>query len=347
MDNLPKNFNRRNFLRSTALLGGGLALGLPSFAPTASAKNKSLILYNGQHAQTTNALVEAFTQATGIKVQVRSGNSIQLANQIIEEGRRSPADVFYSEESPPVAALSERNLLAPLQEDTLENIRPIYKAKDGTWTGITARCRVTVYNPNLVSKEELPESVMDMATAKWQGKLAFVPTSGAFQQQIVAINHLKGREAALNWLKGLKQYGRIYNSNMAAMRAVERGEIGAALVNNYYWYIVAREKGAENMQSQMHYSGAQDPGALITVSAAGVLKTAKNATAAQQLVNFMTSLEGQQVLAARVAEWPMNPKVKSTFDIPPFEQLNPPEVNPANLGGADEALELRREAGLA
>lgn len=188
---------------------------------------------------------------------------------------------------------------------------------------------------------------MDMATKKWQGKLAFVPTSGAFQQQIVAINHLKGRDAALNWLKGLKEYGRIYNSNMAAARAVERGEIATALVNNYYWYVIAKEKGMANMQSQIHYSGAQDPGALITVSAAGVLKTAKNAAAAQQLVNYMTSLEGQKVLAARVAEWPMNPQVKSSFDIPPFEQLNPPEVNPANLGGADEALQLRREAGLA
>lgn len=341
------DFNRRTFLRNSLLLGGGLALGMPALNLANAAEAQTLTLYSGQHEKTTQAIVDAFTKATGIQVKVRAGNSIQLANQIIEEGRRSPADVFYSEESPPVAALAERDMLAQLPQTTLDQVRETYRATDGTWTGITARCRVTVFNPDMVDESELPTSVMDMATEAWKDRVAFVPTSGAFQQQIVAIKHLLGRDAALDWLKGLKKYGRIYNNNMAAMRAVERGEIATALVNNYYWYIVAREQGLENMKSRLHFSGPQDPGALITVSAAGVLKTAKNMDAAQKLVAFMTSIEGQQVYASGVAEWPMNPEVESKFDIKPFDELQPPSVNPANLGGADEALQLRREAGLA
>jgi len=339
-------FNRRTFLRNSLLLGGGLAVGLPSLRAV-HARTRTLTLYSGQHERTTRAITEAFTEATGIQVRIRSGNSIQLANQIIEEGRRSPADVFYSEESPPVAALAQRDLLSPLSDSTLAQVRQDYVASDGTWAGITARCRVTVYRPDQVAAEELPESVLDMATSEWQNRVAFVPTSGAFQQQIIAIKHLRGREAALNWLKGLKQYGRIYNSNMAAMRAVERGEIPTALVNNYYWYIVAREKGVEAMRSKLHFSGPGDPGALITVSAAGVLKTAADAEAAQQLIAFMTGTEGQRVLAGAVAEWPMNPEVQSSFDLKPFDELSPPPVNPADLGGAEDALQLRREAGLA
>ena len=236
--------SRRTFLRNGILLGAGTLLGVPALRGAHAADAATLTLYNGQHAKTTQKLVDAFTQATGIRVEIRKGGSTQLANQIIEEGDRSPADVFYAEESPPVAALAEKGLLAPLPKDTLNQVIPGYTAGDGTWTGVTARCRVTVYNRDMVQASELPASVLDMATAAWQDRVGFVPTSGAFQEQLIAIKLLKGRDAALNWLKGLKQYGRIYNGNMAAMRAVERGEIATALVNNYYWYIVATEVGA-------------------------------------------------------------------------------------------------------
>ena len=337
--------------RRTVLQRGfslGIAGALPGLTASAFAADQGpIVLYNGQHKATTQKLLDAFTAATGIKVESRKGSSIQLANQIIEEGARSPADMFFSEESPPAAALAERGLLAKLAPATLEQVRADYRDPDGYWTGVTARCRVTAYNKKMIQESELPASVLDMATEAWKGRVAFVPTSGAFQQQIVAISSLKGRDAALAWLKGLKRYGEAYGSNKAAMAAVERGDIATALINNYYWYNLAQEKGADKMQSALHYSGNGDPGALVTVSAVGVLKTAKNAQAAQKLVAYMTGVAGQEILAKAVAEWPMNPKVQPGFGLKPFDDLHPPKVNPANLKGAEEALELRREAGLA
>ena len=337
--------------RRTVLQRGfslGIAGALPGLTASAFAADQGpIVLYNGQHKATTQKLLDAFTAATGIKVESRKGSSIQLANQIIEEGARSPADMFFSEESPPAAALAERGLLAKLAPATLEQVRADYRDPDGYWTGVTARCRVTAYNKKMIQESELPASVLDMATEAWKGRVAFVPTSGAFQQQIVAISSLKGRDAALAWLKGLKRYGEAYGSNKAAMAAVERGDIATALINNYYWYNLAQEKGADKMQSALHYSGNGDPGALVTVSAVGVLQTAKNAQAAQKLVAYMTGVAGQEILAKAVAEWPMNPKVQPGFGLKPFDDLHPPKVNPANLKGAEEALELRREAGLA
>lgn len=342
-----KNSSRRDFLRQGVVLGAGALLGVPALRGARAAETQTLILYNGQHAKTTTALVDAFTKATGIQVEIRKGGSTQLANQIIEEGERSPADVFYAEESPPVAALAGKGLLAPLSDDTLSQVRPGYTAHDKTWLGITARSRVTVYNKNMVQAPELPASVMDMATAAWKDRVGFVPTSGAFQEQIIAIKLIKGRDAALGWLKGLKEYGRIYNGNMAAMRAVERGEIATALVNNYYWYIVANEVGADKMKAGLHYAGPKDPGGLITVSAAGMLKTARNPQAARKLLAFMVSQAGQEAVVDTVAEYPLRPGVKSSYDLKPFDQLMPPDVTPADLGDAADALALRREAGLA
>lgn len=339
--------NRRTFLRNGIMLGAAAAMGGPGLRLARAAESQTLTLYNGQHPRTTAALVQAFTQATGIQVEIRKGGSSQLANQIIEEGEHSPADVFYSEESPPLAALAKRRLLSPLNSETLQQVLPGYTSKDGTWTGVSARCRVVAYNRGMIAASELPASIMDMATEAWRGKVGFVPTSGAFQQQLIAIEILKGRPAALAWLKGLKEYGRIYNGNMAAMKAVENGDIATALVNNYYWFAVAREVGEANMKSALHYMGGKDPGGLITVSAAGILKTSRKQALAQRLLAFMLSAKGQQAIVDSVAEYPLRKGVHSPFSLKPFDELQPPDVSPDDIGDAADALALRREAGLA
>src|SRR5690606_38953567 len=95
------------------------------------AENQTLALYNGQHRPPVEALVAAFTAATGIAVVTRNGNSAQLASQLIEEGARSPADVFWSEESPSLAAIDEKGLLAPLEAETLKQIPSTYAARTG------------------------------------------------------------------------------------------------------------------------------------------------------------------------------------------------------------------------
>ncbi len=336
---------RRQFLGTTA---AAIGLGMTGASGAArAAAPRSLTLYNGQHAQTTAAVVEAFTRATGIEVKVRKGSSSQLANQIIEEGDLSPADLFYSEESPPLAALAEQGALAKLDDATLKSVPAAYAAPDGTWVGASARCRVVAYDTARLKEADLPPSVLDFATEAWKDRVAYVPTSGAFLQQIVAIEQLRGREAALEWLKGLKRYGRAYNGNKAAMQAVENGEIETALVNNYYWYAVAAEVGEANMKSALYYVGRDDPGALVTVSAVGIVESSRNIEDAQAFVAFMLSAEGQKAIVGSVAEYPLRADVTSPYDLKPFDEVGNPAVTPASLGDAADALVLEREAGLA
>jgi iron(III) transport system substrate-binding protein len=340
------NLNRRSLLGAGGFLAAA-SIGVVRFPKAALAADAgTLTLYNGQHAKTTKAVVEAFTKATGIKVDQRNGSSSQLANQIMEEGEGSPADVFYSEESPPVAALAEKGLLAKTDPQTLAAVPARYVSADGTWVGASARSRVVVFNKSMIEENDLPDSVLDFASDKWKGKVAFVPTSGAFQEQVIAISRLKGRDAALDWLKGLKEYGAIYNGNGAAMKAVEAGEIATALINNYYWFSLAAERGADKMHSALYYMGHKDPGALITVSAAGILKSTRNLEAAQKFMAFLVSEGGQAAIADSVAEYPLRPGVKSPFALKPFDELDPPDVTAADLGDAADAAALRREAGL-
>jgi iron(III) transport system substrate-binding protein len=306
---------------------------------------QELTLYNGQHKRTAKALVDAFEAKTNIKVNVRNGSSSELANQIVEEGKKSPADLIYTEESPPLVMIAEKGLLGKIDGKTVKQIPNKYVGKNNRWIGVSARTRVVVYNPSKIKEDELPASVLDFAKPKWKGKIGFVPTSGAFQEQITAIIKLKGKDAAKKWLEGLKAYGERYNHNMSAMNAVERGDIPAALINNYYWYIVKEEKGADNMESKLYYFDNHDVGGLITVSGAAMLKSSDNKEAAQRFLHYMVSTEGQKVIEEASEEYPLDPDVQNK-DLKPFDELAPPDITPAELGDGKDALKLEQEVGL-
>ena len=320
-------------------------LGLTLLAPAAYAADPvTLTLYNGQHKEVGDNLAAAFEAKTGIHVNVRKGSSNQLASQIMEEGDRSPADVFYAEESPPLNNLGEQGFLAKADDSTLQVLPKEYVAANGTWIGVTARTRVVAFNPKKISEDQLPKSVLDFAEPQWQGKIGFVPTSGAFQEQAVAIIKLHGREAAEEWLTGLRAFGKTYTNNMVALKAVENGEVAAVLVNNYYWFALQREKG--QLDSKLYYFTDGDAGGLVTVSSAGVLKASKHPKEAQQLLAYMASEEGQRVITNTTAEYPMRKGMVSERGLKPFEELQPPKVTPADLGNAEEALDLERDVGL-
>ncbi len=331
-------------LHRRTVLAAGLALAA-AHRPRA-AEAETLVLYNGQHRTTTEALVAAFTKETGTAVTVRNAESPALAGQLIEEGARTPADLFYSEQSPPVAALEERGLLLPLEAETLKQVPAAYASRTGVWVGGSVRTRVVAYNKAMLTPDKLPRSVLDFATPAWKDRIGYAPKDG-FQEQIMAIERLKGHDAALAWLRGLRENGRMYNGNGAAVRAMEAGEVAAVLTNNYYWYSLARERGADAMKSAVHYVDRTDVGAIQCLSAAGILKSSAKPALAQRFVAFMVGAAGQTAIAGSVAEYPVRPGVASPFALPPLDQVAAAPVTPAEFGSAAEAYAMQRDAGMA
>lgn len=332
--------NEWSLLRTLAACALGMALS----TATQAADKVELTLYNGQHKEIGEAIAQAYEAKTGIHVNVRKGSSNQLASQVMEEGQRSPADVIYTEESPPLNNLGEQGFLAKIDDSTLDMLPPDYVAKDGSWMGVTARVRVVAYNPKLIDEKDLPQTVLDFAEPQWQGKVGFVPTSGAFQEQAVAIIKLHGREAAEEWLTGLRAFGKTYTNNMVALKAVENGEIATVLVNNYYWFALQREKG--QLDSKLHYFSNGDAGGLITISSAAVLKSSKHPREAQALLAYMASEEGQRVITQTTAEYPLHKGMVSDRGLKPFDELQAPAITPADIGNAEDALDLERDVGL-
>jgi iron(III) transport system substrate-binding protein len=331
----------------SALPAFAAALAISACAGSSSTDKPSLTLYSGQHEQTTALLAAAFERQTGIKVHIRSGDEATLGSQIEQEGSNSPADVFYTENTPVLEALSEKGLLAPVRPSTLAAVPARYDSAAGSWVGVSARDSVLVYNTSQISPAQLPSHILELADPKWKGKLGFAPSETDFQPLVTAIVKLDGLAAAERWLQGVKANGKLYPDNEAAVAQVNNGESAFAPINHYYWYRLLDEVGRSGLHSALHQYASGDAGDLVNVSGAAVLKSSSHQDNAQALLAFLVSRAGQEKIAhSQSYEYPLRPGVSSAPGLPPFAQLKPASLTPAELGNGRAALALEQKLGL-
>ncbi len=326
---------------------GGTSASSSTSAATGSLAGQSITLYNGQHEQTTAKLVGAFEKRTGVKVNVRSGDEAELGDQIVQEGPNSPADVFYTENTPVLEHLREQGLLTRLYPSTLAGVPARYSSPQGDWVGVSGRVSVLVYNTSQIAGSQLPSSILELAEPKWKGKVGFAPSETDFQPLITSIVKFDGAAAAERWLKGLQTNGKIYPDNETVVAQVNNGESAVGLINHYYWFRLRDEVGRSGVHSALHYYAPGDPGNLLNVSGAAVLKSSSHQAAAQAFVAFLVSREGQETIAqSHSYEYPLRLSVSPAAGLRPFGQLQPAPITLSELGDGSAPLALEQKLGL-
>ena len=333
-----------------AVCGALAACGSSGSDPSSG---QSITLYSGQHEQTTDGLVTAFEKQTGITVNVRNDDEDTLANLIAVQGSHSPADVFYTENSPALEFLQEKGLLSPVDASTLSHTPAKYNSPAGDWVAVSARVSVIIYNPSLIAKSQLPTSVMQLADPQYQGKFAFAAGETDFQPIVTSVLKTYGQAAALRWLQGIKSNAasHIVPDNETIADEVNRGQVAFGVINQYYWYRLQAEVGASAMHSRLAYFAPHDPGYVIDVSGAAVLKSSKHQAAAQKFLAFLVSQQGQDIIARAAGneqsyEYPLADGVTTSAPETPFSQLQPNSITVADLGDGSAAIALLRQAGL-
>ena len=336
-------------LAATAALGltacgGGTPAGNGSSA-SGGAPSGEITVYNAQHESLTKEWVDAFTAETGIKVTLRQGDDTEMSNQIIQEGQASPADVFLTENSPAMTQVENAGLFADVNKDTLDQVPAEFSPSTGKWTGIAARSTVLVYNKSKVTEDKLPKSMLDLASPEWKGRWAASPTGADFQAIVSALLELKGESATEDWLKAMKDNSKAYKGNSTAMKAVNAGEVDAALIYHYYYGDQAKT-GENSNNVTPYYFKNQDPGAFLSVSGGGVLKSSKNAAAAQAFLKFITGKKGQEVLKNGTSfEYAIGSDVPANDKLVPIKDLQAPKVDAAKLN-SQKVSDLMTQAGL-
>lgn len=350
---MPLNLRRLTPLAAIAALALPLAAcGSDDSSSGASTSGKassdggSVTLYNAQHEDLMKLMTAQFTKETGITVKMRNGDDLEMANQIVQEGDASPADVFATENSPGMTLVDRAGRFAKLDDATLAQVPAQYSPTNGNWTGFAARSTVFVYNTTKLKSGDLPKSLLDLADPKWKGRFGYSPTGADFQAIVSAVLALKGEAATKAWLAGLKANAEPFDGNSTVMKAVSDGKVEGGVIYHYYWYQDQAEAGDNSKDTKLHFFGNQDPGAFTSVSGAGVLKSSKNQANAQKLVRFLSSRSGQRVLADSSAlEYTLADGVAANKALPPLKSLDAPKVDVTDLN-SQKVIELMQDAGI-
>lgn len=303
-----------------------------------------IVVYSGRNESLVGPVLQAFEKKTGKKLKVRYGDTAELAALLVEEGAKSPAAMFLAQDAGALGAVSDAKLFAPVPASTLSKVAKEYQADDGTWVGVTGRARSVVYNTKKVKEDELPASVFDLTDAKYKGRIGWAPGNGSFQAFVTAMRLMHGEEKTKEWLLGMKKNDvKDYPKNSAIVRATGAGEVDLGLVNHYYLYRFTKED--KDFPAKNHYTKAGDIGALVNVSGAGILKSAKPAAkaTAEELLAFLVSKEAQDMFAQNAFEYPVVEGAVGPAGLPSLKERKPPKLDLGKLQDLKGTLALLRE----
>ena len=305
-----------------------------------------VVIYSGRTQNLIEPILTRFAEETGIDVEVRYGNTTDLALLIAEEGDDSPADVFLSQSPGAVGYLDGQGLLGTLPDDVLEVVPAQFHAADGSWVGFSGRKRVLVYNPATTPESELPSSVLDMVDPQWSGRLGVAPSNASFQDFVSAMRVELGDDATRQWLEGIAANDAFtFANNGAIVQAIGRGEIDVGLVNHYYVYQALAAD--PDFPALNHEFAPDDIGSLVIVTGASTLASAENVQQAHELISFLLGEEAQRYFSDQTYEYPLAAGVEPAAVLPDVDLTLASDVDFDALGGDLESTrEMIRDAGL-
>ena len=309
--------------------------------------NGTLTVYSGREEEIVEPLFARFENESGIELEVRYGDSAELAATLAEEGGNSPADVFFAQDAGSLGAAAAEGLLAGLPDDVLQRVDERYRDPDGRWVGTSGRVRVVAYNTEAVTEGELPDTIDGFTASRWKGKLGLPPTNASFQAFVTALRLSEGEDAARAWLTGIKANDpKFYEGNSQVVEAVAAEEIEVGFVNHYYLGLLKEEQ--PNAPAANHFLRPGDPGGLVNVAGVGIVDGTDDEEAAREFVEFLLSEQGQRFYPeeAEEAEYPLVEGVEGPQGLPALGELRGPDIALGDLGPElERTLELLNELG--
>jgi iron(III) transport system substrate-binding protein len=318
-----------------ALLAGLAACG-------SSEDENTLTMYSGRIAPILGPAVKQYETASGFKVKTRYGDSPSLAATIAEEGKNSPADLFFAQDAGSLDAVEKQGLLLKLPADILAKVPEGFRSRTGSWVGTTGRSRIIAYGPK-VKQSELPDSPLELTDAEWKGRVGWAPTNASLQGYITALRLVEGEDVAKKWLEGMVANDvQVYDSNIPVRDAIAKGEIDLGLINHYY--VAEAQAEDPNYPVKVHFP-PKDLGSLINVAGVGVLASSKHKEQAIAFVRQMLSTQTQKYFADSSKEYPVVAGVKAPKELTPLGDIPSPKIDLAKLGDLQGTLKLMRETG--
>ncbi|HET7800949.1 MAG TPA: extracellular solute-binding protein [Humibacillus xanthopallidus] len=313
----------------------------------AAAADGDLVIYSGRNEKLVSGLLDQLSAATGVKVSVRYAGSSELAAQLLEEGDATNADLFFSQDAGALGALGAAGRLEALDPALTAAVIDGYADPANLWVGTSARARVVAYHPEQAPEAAQMTSIDAVLDPRYKGKVGFAPSNASFHAFVTALRVTKGEDDAKAWLDRFRaNEPKAYDSNVAVLDGVDKGEVSLGLINHYYWFEKAAEKGESAVTAKIRFLGSDDPGALINVAGVGVLKGTDQKEAATKAVSFLLGTQAQKYFTETTFEYPVVDGTPTPAGLPALKDLRSSSVDLNKLDSLDRTLALLGEVGL-
>lgn len=303
-----------------------------------------LVIYSGRSESLVDPIIVRFGQATGIDVQVKYAKTPALASLLLEEGSKSPADLFFAQDQGGLGSIED--LLGTLPENTLNLVPEWARSSDSKWVGVSGRARTVVYNNKNMDASALPDDMWGFTDPKWKGKIGWAPTNASFQTMVTGMRSAWGEDMAKRWLTEIQaNEPKVYPKNTPQVAAAAAGEIEVGFVNHYYLHRFLSTEG-DDFAARNYHPRSGGPGSLIMVAGAGILESGSNKENAQKFIDFMLSPVAQQYFASQTFEYPLIEGVKTSLLLVPLAEINSPNIPLKDLADLDGTVKLLQETGI-
>ena len=270
-------------------------------------------VFSSRHYDTDIQLYEKFTNQTGIKVNIISGEDAALQKRIIEEGKDSKADIYITSDAGRLGLFDAKgmfqNSMSPL---IIDKVPKNYRSEN--WTGISKRARIIFYSKDRVKNNEIENlNYEDLSNIKWKNRIAIRQSNSIYNQSLVAsLISNNGIEKTKKWTEGfVKNFSKTPKGNdRAQILAVASGEADIAIANTYYYALMlSGQKGKDQQEAARNvtpfYPNQGNRGTHMNISGAGILKNSKNKQNAIIFLEFLLSKESQNHIVKNTFEYPI------------------------------------------
>jgi iron(III) transport system substrate-binding protein len=290
----------------------------------------AVVIYVSADRPFSEPVLQAFEKKTGIAVKAvydtEETKSTGLANRLLAEKSHPQADVFWSGESVRMLILKKNRILTPYKSPSAELIPATFRDPQGYWTGFSARCRVILYNTNLVKKEEAPTSIYDLTNPRWKGKVAISdPRFGTMSFHAAALFTVLGNEKAIRFFEDLKQNEvRVAPSNSDVRRLVENGEVAMGLTDTDD----ANTAVVSGKPTAIVFPDEQGMGTPFMPNMVSLIAGGPHPENGRKLTDFLVSPEAEEMLAkSEAVQIPLHPSVLLPPNVPAISTLKPLQVD--------------------
>lgn len=308
--------------------------------------NARLVVYSGRSETLVGPLIEQFKAESGIEVEVRYGDTAELAATLLEEGENSPADIFFAQEPGGLGVVADAGLLAELPQNILSLVDERFVDPNRAWVGVSGRARVIAYNTELLSTDDLPNDMWGFTEPKWKGKIGLPPTNASFQTMVTAMRQEWGQQETRRWLEGIMANEPVfYEKNTPTVAAVGAGEVEVGFVNHYYLYRFLAEEG-EGFPARNYFLPSGGPGSLVLVSGVGMLGSSQNQEQGLAFIEYLLAEQAQTYFSSETFEYPIASGVQPSVDLVPLDELNAISMDLSALADIQGTILLMQEVGM-